>query len=202
MVTPISRNLSPASNIQRAHASVSADIENVSVSSDDSIHWSNRIPKKSLVKQSIKGIRRFLTNVSTLGCMKASATAAAGAVGSSESNGPFVMNFERSDSLFINPTPKERELVLKQLNYSNSILMSDNNSYRITPQGVFPTPHFGTIPLLGHSEFIKSPSDLITKNNVTIEFLVDKNHLDDRGEPTRLVKKTIRRGESSSFKTL
>jgi hypothetical protein len=35
---------------------------------------------------------------------------------------------------------------------------------------------------------------------VTISFFLDRNHLDDRGEPIRLVKKTIRRGESSSYK--
>ncbi len=202
MVSPIRKNPSPVSNTQRATAPGSANLENLSDSSIDSIKWSNRLPKKNLVKQSIKGIRSFLKNVTTPGRRKASAITAASAVSSTGSNEPFIMNFERSDSLFINPTPRERELVLKQLNYAQSIMMRDDTSYRISPQGISPIPRFGTTRLLGDLEAVRNPPDLTLKSNVTIEFFIDRDHLDDRGEPIGLVKKTIRRGEMSSFKNI
>lgn len=202
MVTPISKNPPPVSNNQRAAAPRSADYDNLSDSSIDSFEWQNRLPKKNFVKQSIKGIRRFLKNIPTPGRMRTSTIAAASAAGATKSNGPFMMDFERSDSLFINPTPRERELVLKQLIYPNSIMMSDNTSYRISSQGVSPIPRFGITRLLSQLESVQGPADLTTKNNVTIAFYSDKNHLDDRGEPIGLVKKTIRRGESSNFKNL
>jgi hypothetical protein len=205
MVSPISRNHSPASNFQREAVSESADLKNSSECSYDSFDsW--RIPKqKNVVQRSITGIRRFLNNVSTSSCMKGSSVVSPSAVGSMESKGPFVMNFERSDSLFINPTPKERESVLKQLTYPNSIMMKDNTSYRISPHGVSPIARFGSAQLLGHLERVESPPDLNLKSNVNIEFFIDRNHLDDRSEPIGLVKKTIRRGESglsSSFKNI